>query len=214
MPFVSIEGIDGSGKTTQVDLLARAIENEGWNVIRTKEPNGGQLGQAVRAILATDRPTPLAPLEEMLLISAARYDHVRSIIRPALLKGSWVVCDRFVDSTFAFQVYGSEIANGTFEVVTAEVVGETIPDFTFILDISPELAAVRRESRGDVSSADPAEAARNFEQIRQGLLQAAQLAPGRCHVIDASRAAAEIAAAIWAILRGCFDANQISATLD
>ena len=107
MPFVSFEGVDGAGKTTQLRRTAQWLAESGVHVVRTKEPDGGRIGTAIRAILASDRAVPLSATEELLLVSAARYDHVRSVVRPALAVGAWVLSDRFYDSTYALQVHGT-----------------------------------------------------------------------------------------------------------
>jgi dTMP kinase len=140
VPFVSFEGVDGSGKGTQVCRLATWLKNRGVSVVTTKEPDGGRIGLRVREILtAAQLAGKLSRVEELLLISAARYDHVRSIIQPALGRGDWVVCDRFYDSTFALQMFGSDIPEKLFSAVTEVVVGELRPDLTIILDIPVEL---------------------------------------------------------------------------
>lgn len=184
MPFVSIEGIDGSGKSTQVEMLVAELTARNLSVVRTKEPDGGWIGSGVRSILVSERPRPLSAQEEMLLISAARFDHVRSVIRPALADGCWVVSDRFVDSTYAFQAFESDALEHLFDGISREVVGETMPDFTFILDIDPNLARQRRRDSGRLTQSDPAEEVRDFARIRRGLLEAARRAPHRCQVID------------------------------
>jgi dTMP kinase len=186
MPFVSIEGIDGSGKTTQTEFLDATLRSRGLNVLRTKEPDGGWIGAEVRSILVKDRDAPLSPQEEMLLVFAARYNHVHQVIRPILEAGGWVVTDRFADSTFAFQVFETGVSEAAFDAIRTEVLGETIPDFTFILDIDPATAVNRRGIRGGKKDVDPAEATRNFERIRNGLLEVARREPVRCHVIDAT----------------------------
>ncbi len=201
MPFVSIEGIDGSGKTTQTESLTASLIAMKLKVLKTKEPDGGWIGAGVRSILVSERPTPLSDLEEMLLISAARFDHVKSVIRPALKAGDWVVSDRFIDSTFAFQVFETGVSEEVFHSITAEVVGDTMPDFTFILDIDPKVAASRRRDRSEGSKRDPAEDARDFKRIRNGLLEAARRAPCRCHVIDANDSSLSIADNIISVIR-------------
>jgi dTMP kinase len=199
LPFVSIEGIDGSGKTTQVRLLCSALEAVGKNVVRTKEPDGGRLGAEVRAML-TKKNRPLSRIEELLLVSASRYDHVRSVIRPALKAGSWVVSDRFVDSTFAFQAYGDDGVTALFKTVTSAVVDRIFPDFTFILDLPEGDAVTRRGSRSGAGT-DPSESRRDFRTVRAGFLEVARLVPHRCHVVDASEREHEVAARIWEMLQ-------------
>lgn len=200
MPFVSIEGIDGSGKTLQVKYLATWLRTKGLQVVKTKEPFGGWIGIDVRSILITTRPSRLSPLEEMLLISAARVDHVRSVIRPALDVGAWVVSDRFLDSTYAFQVHGSEVSEELFTQVTEAVVGTTMPDLTFVLDVDPDVAMQRRSARGNAGGIDPSEGTRDFRLIREGLITAAKRGSNRCHVIEACRDPEEVSNEIISII--------------
>jgi dTMP kinase len=198
MPFVSVEGIDGSGKSAQSERLAAALRKMEFHVIKTKEPDGGMIGVEVRSILVADLPVRLSHLEEMLLISAARANHVTNVIRPALDDGSWVVSDRYVDSTYAFQVHETGVPEQLFLAITSEVVGDTMPDLTFVLDIEPDIALHRRTARGADVSDDPSEITRDFARIRSGLLTLARREPGRCRVIDASRSEEEVADLILA----------------
>lgn len=199
MPFVSIEGIDGSGKTEQVKLLVEHLRSTGQTVLQTKEPDGGQLGAEVRAIL-TRPDRRLAPAEQLLLVSAARFDHVRSVIRPALANGQWVVSDRFIDSTYAFQVAVSDAdLHQLFRSTRDIVVGPTLPDLTIILDLPLEVACGRRGLRHD-DVLDPAEATRDFAAIREGLVAVARENPERCHVIKADQSPSAVARDIWRLV--------------
>ena len=199
MPFISIEGIDGSGKTEQVELLVEGLKSAGREVLQTKEPDGGQLGLEVRKIL-TQAGRRLAPAEQLLLISAARYDHVRSVVRPALADGQWVVSDRFIDSTYAFQVAVSDVdLQHLFRSVRDVVVETTFPDLTIILDLPPEVARGRRTRRCD-GVLDPEEATRNFDAIRDALIALAHEEPERCHVVDADQSPDAVASDIWRLV--------------
>lgn len=199
MPFISIEGIDGSGKTEQVKLLVDHLRSTGQSVLQTKEPDGGQLGTEVRAILT--RPDRLlTPAEQLLLVSAARFDHVQSVIRPALAKGQCVVSDRFIDSTYAFQVAVSDVdLRPLFRSTRDIVVGSTLPDLTIILDLPLEVAKGRRGQRRD-GVADPEEETRDFSAIRHGLLEVANENPGRCRIIDADQSPNAVAHDIWCLV--------------
>lgn len=201
MAFVTFEGIDGSGKTTQAKRLVAELRERGVQVVATKEPDGGHIGKEIRAILVKQRELRLDAYEEALLVSAARYDHVRSVIRPALDASLWVVCDRFIDSTFAFQTFENSVSQSFFDVVSSHIVGTTLPDFTFILDIDADAALRRRAENTAVRASDPAEAHRNFGRIRRGLLEAARRDPQRCHVIDATGSEEWITAQILDVLR-------------
>jgi dTMP kinase len=121
----------------------------------------------------------------LLLINAARYDHVKSVIRPALARSEWALTDRFVGSTYALQVYGTTVPEVLFKAVTGSVVGDTFPDLTLVLDLKPAIARERLQSRD--ASDDPAEQIRDFERIRQGYHRLAEREPDRCRLIDAAR---------------------------
>jgi len=198
MPFVSVEGIDGSGKTEQVKMLVERLSGAGRRVLQTKEPDGGRLGQEIRSILT--RPgRRLSSAEQLLLVSAARYDHVNSLIRPALVEGAWVVSDRFFDSTYAFQVAGSDVElHALFHATQDVVVGATVPDLTIILDLPLEVAVSRRGGR-DIED-DPAEATRDFAVIRDGLLTVARTNPERCRVVDGDRPRSAVAEEVWRLV--------------
>lgn len=199
MPFISIEGIDGSGKTEQVKLLVEHLRSAGQSVLQTKEPDGGQLGAEVRAIL-TRPDRRLDPVEQLLLVSAARFDHVQSIIRPALANSQWVISDRFIDSTYAFQVAVSDVdLHQLFRSTRDIVVGSTLPDLTIILDLPIEVARNRRGQRHD-GVADPAEATRDFAAIQDALLTVALENPRRCHLIDADQSPSAVARDIWQLV--------------
>jgi dTMP kinase len=200
VPFVSFEGIDGSGKSTQLERLAAWLETQGQTVVRTKEPDGGHLGASVRGILIQERQDALKAMEELLLISAARYGHVREVIHPALDAGHWVLCDRFIDSTFALQVYDGGVSEELFHAVTDAVVGETRPDLTIILDVAPRQAAARRDARGG-ASADPAERTRNFERIRAGFAMLARTDRKRYRLVDADQDEGSVAHSIQEAVR-------------
>lgn len=196
MPFVSIEGIDGSGKSVQVKRLVERLRAEGRSVVQTKEPDGGRLGKEIRAIL-TQGDRQLERVEELLLVNAARYDHARSVIGPALARGDWVVSDRYFDSTYALQVFGAaEDLRPLHDAVLHAVVGDARPHATIILDLPPDSAAARRTIR-KAGPGDPAEDRRNFVQIADGFRSAAANDPDRCHLVNADRAEEEVAADIW-----------------
>ncbi len=210
MPFVSFEGVDGSGKTTQLSLLGDWLQARGHAVTRTREPGGGSLGMAVRSIFTTPgRPAPLAPTEELLLVNAARYDHVRSVIRPALARGEWVLTDRFLDSTYALQVHGTMVPEALFEAVIGSVVGDTLPDLTLVLDLTPATARARLRSRN--ANDDPAEKTRDFDRIRKGYQRLVEREPNRCRLVDADRDMLEVTDEIRRVVERLIESrNELS----
>ena len=132
-------------------------------------------------------------------MSASRYDHVHSVVRPALSAGAWIVTDRFIDSTFAYQAYGDDRLMALFRDVTSAVIGEYYPDYTFILDVGVDEAEARRKNRSVIST-DPSEANRDFQALRTGFLVAARQAPNRCYVIEAAGDEDHVFAEIWKLL--------------
>lgn len=204
MPFVSFEGVDGSGKTTQVDRLVRELRRRSMTVVQTKEPDGGHIGAAIRTILVDKtRAEKLSLTEELLLVSAARYDHVHGVIKPALARGEWVITDRFYDSTFAFQVFETEVDPDLFSVVTQSVTGGLKPDLTLVLDLPEEISRSRRTARQETSANhDPSEAFRDFGRIQQALRHLVSLEPDRCRRVDASDSADAVAAKVLQLVDG------------
>lgn len=181
--FVTLEGIDGSGKSTQADLLAGALERSGRDVVRTREPGGTTLGEAVRAILL-DGEGAVSGAAEVLLFAAARAQLVREVIAPALADGRWVVCDRFLDSSLAYQGGARGAGIDVVAGVNALAVGESMPDMTLLLSISPERAAARRAGAADRIEA---EGLALQERVARAYRQIADGDPGRITVVDADR---------------------------
>lgn len=188
--FVSFEGVEGGGKTTQVTLLAEALRAQGREVVVTREPGGTEVGQVLRRILLEPSTTPLASEAELLLMLADRAQHVQEIILPELRANKVVISDRFLDSTISYQGYGRGIALETLERLNAFVCGECLPALTLILDL-PVTTGLQRanERRGVVSQTDTFEAqAVDFhERVRAGFLATAQANPHRVRLINADR---------------------------
>jgi len=197
--FITFEGPEGAGKSTQIRRLAERLEAAGDEVVLTREPGGTPLGEAIRGLLqhdaAGEAPVPAA---EAYLFAASRAQHVANLIRPALERGAWVLSDRFVDSSAAYQGAGREFEVGDILQLNALAVGGLMPRITFLLDISPEDAAERMKDR----AADRIESeARAFhERVRAGFLALAKNEPARFCLIDATASEDEIAAQIDARL--------------
>lgn len=194
--FITLEGGEGAGKTTQIKLLADALKSAGRDVVVTREPGGAPAAEAIRALLvegATDRWQPMA---EALLNYAARLEHVEATIKPALAKGRWVLSDRFADSTVAYQGYGHDLGAETVKRLHRLVLGDFQPDLTLILDVPVADGLKRAAGRADKTSAreDRYERMdRAFHQrLRDGFLDIARRDPERCAVVDATKDAAAV----------------------
>lgn len=196
--FITFEGGEGSGKSTQVALLAGALKGVGQETLVTREPGGVPGAEEIRALLVKGDVNRWTPLTEALLNYAARTEHLDKSIRPALAAGKWVLCDRFADSTMAYQGYGHGLDLQTIEHLHRLVVGEFAPDLTLILDIPVKEGLARandgtggedRYERMDITF---------HESLRNGFLDIAQAQPDRCVVIDARQSLDDVAAAVSA----------------
>jgi dTMP kinase len=188
--FITFEGGEGSGKSTQIRLLAEALQKRGIAVTVTREPGGSAMGEQIRALLL-DPAAQLDPVTQLFLFSAARRDHVTALIAPALECGEWVLCDRFADSSRAYQGAAGAVPSALIDQCQAAAVGGTQPDLTIILDIDPEKglarAARRRAGHGDADAFEASDLAFHGK-VRAGFLAIAGAEPARCAVVDADRA--------------------------
>lgn len=185
--FITFEGGEGLGKSTQIRLLRHALEEAGAEVVMTREPGGCENALALRKMLVEGDADRWDGLSEVLMYSAARNEHLRSVIRPELAKGRWVVCDRFVDSTTVYQGEGRGIRYDFLEQVNNEVVANTWPDLTFILDMPAEEGLARALARQENMFETRFEKLADgfHERVRQGFLKIAAKYPNRCRVINA-----------------------------
>lgn len=193
--FITLEGGEGAGKTTQIDRLAASLSAVGIDAIVSREPGGTAGAEAIRDLLVNGPPERWLPLSETLLLLAARFDHVERRIRPALAAGQWVLCDRFVDSTRVYQGIAGGVGIDVIDRLQEATIGELAPDLTMILDIPVELGLARR----GISAAGTRfeDMGVTFHQrVRQGFLQLAAAEPERCRVIDAAPSAEVVAAAL------------------
>ncbi|MGD1933561.1 MAG: dTMP kinase [Candidatus Phaeomarinobacter sp.] len=199
--FITFEGGEGAGKTTQIRRLIDALGSRGVETVATREPGGTKAAEEVRALLVRGAADRWTPLSEALLLNAARVDHLERLIRPALAKGQWGVSDRFADSTTAYQgralKLGADVT-GTLEHLT---VGETRPDLTFILDlpVADGLARARAREADANAGEDRYEGfdVAFHEPLRQAFLDIAESNPDRCVIIDATEPQQNVAEAIW-----------------
>jgi dTMP kinase len=184
--FITLEGGEGAGKTTQVALLQAALRGAGIDALATREPGGAPGAEAIRPLLVQGAPGRWDALGEALLHYAARRDHLVTTVRPALQAGTWVICDRFADSTMAYQGFGLGLGAEPIAALDHMVVGDTRPDLTLILDL-PVAAGLRRAAarHGDAQRYERMDL--DFHRrVRQGFLEIARGDPGRCLVIDAA----------------------------
>lgn len=194
--FISLEGGDGAGKSTQARTLAQRLRAKGIEVVLTREPGGSPLAERLRTALLSEQGRALEPSAQAILFAAARADHVTSVIAPALQKGDWVVCDRFVDSTEAYQ--GSGGASPSMMALLKRVaVGDMEPDVTFLLDLPPK-QAIRRAEQRDALDPFEAEALAVHRARRNAFLEIAARDKERCVVVDAKKSPDEVADTIWA----------------
>tara|TARA_R110000868_G_scaffold83126_12_gene234935 strand:- start:1296 stop:1922 length:627 start_codon:yes stop_codon:yes gene_type:complete len=194
--FITLEGGEGAGKSTQITRLADALKAAGHSVTQTREPGGSPGAEAIRALLVTGEAARWTPLGETLLHFAARQDHLERTIRPALARGDFVLCDRFIDSTFAYQGAAQGLDPAHIAALSELVIGPTMPDLTFILDLPVEIGLARAASRGGEDRYERMGAAFH-ETLRQTFLTRARAEPDRCVIIDASAAPDEVARQIW-----------------
>ncbi len=187
--FITFEGGEGSGKSTQIRRLAEHLEGQGRIVRQTREPGGSPMGERIRGLLL-DPAARLDAMTQIFLFCAARHDHVVELIEPALIRGEWVLCDRFADSSRAYQGAAGEIPAELVQIFEKAAIGTTKPDLTLILDIVPEKGLARaNRRRGKMDKADAFEAAdiAFHERVRQGYLAQAVAEPSRCVVINADQ---------------------------
>lgn len=190
--FITFEGIDGAGKTTQIDALHRFLEQKGVEVVRTREPGGTPLGEKIRALLLNDE---MGVAAETLLFFAARAEHLEKVIEPALARGAWVLSDRFTDATYAYQVGGKDYPAQDVLALEALVQKGFGPDKTVLFDIAPETAA-KRLAKARAADRFETQSLQFFERVRAAYLDRAGREPGRFVTLDASLAPEVITASL------------------
>ena len=192
--FITFEGGEGVGKSTQAKRFAERIKRNDIPVIVTREPGGTPVGEDVRGLILKDRPKD--PVTELLLFAAARAEHMTSVIRPALDEGTWVISDRFIDSTRVYQgkLYGLEPE--FISLLERYTVAPDFPDLTLILDLPAGAGVERAQSRGTLSRYD-AERIETHEALRKGFLEIATDEPKRCVLIDANLPVSSVETAVW-----------------
>ena len=204
--FITFEGGEGTGKSTHAATLAARLKSLGLGVRLTREPGGSVGAEIMRHILLSGVAKPLGPEVETVLFAAARDDHLTEVIRPSLARGVWVVCDRFADSTRVYQGAVGQVDPRAIRALERVIVGDTMPDLTFILDVPAEQGmqrtAKRRDKPGGPETSDrfEAEAIEFHEKLRDGFLTLAANEPARCVLIDATLPKEQVADQIWRVV--------------
>lgn len=196
--FIVFEGIDGSGKSTQQKLLGAYLEELGYRVVYTREPGGTLLGEAIRRVLLDREFAGMDSRAEALLYAAARAEHVMKVIAPALAAGEIVLCDRFLDSSLAYQGYGRGMDLSLIMKINGPATGEILPDLVLILDMPPEVAQLRLGRSGQGKDRIELEEADFYRRVRDGYLELAARGAGRYRVVDAARPLEEVRADVAA----------------
>lgn len=194
--FITLEGGEGSGKSTQVTLLAEALRHAGLETIITREPGGTPSAEEIRKLLVSGEARRWDPMSELLLYVAARREHVIRLIEPALARGTWVVCDRFADSTLAYQGYGHGLGRSVCETAHRLAFGDFAPDLTLILDLPVEEGLARAGERPGNETRYEGMDMEFHHRLRDGYLDIARHEPERCRVIDARGAIEAVQAAL------------------
>ena len=196
--FITLEGGEGAGKSTQARRLAERLITCGHQVVVTREPGGSLGAETIRELLVTGQTDRWSPITETLLMYAARRDHIERTVAPALAAGDWVVSDRFADSTRAYQGAGGGAPASLIQTLERHVLGETRPDLTLILDLPADVGMARTMARNHAETRFEAKGAAFHQRLREGFLAIARVEADRCVVIDAAAPLDQVEAAIWA----------------
>jgi len=183
--FITVEGGEGVGKSTNMAFLEEHLVSRGVELVTTREPGGSRLGEDIRALLLQVREEDVSPMAELLLIFAARAQHIHTLIEPALAAGKWVLCDRFTDATYAYQGGGRGLDKNAVATLERLVQGQLRPDYTVLLDAPVSIGMARARGRGELDRFEREEL-EFFERVRSAYLELAEQSSGRYRVIDAS----------------------------
>jgi dTMP kinase len=199
--FITLEGPEGSGKTHQINLLAETLQRQGYPVLKTREPGGTPIGDQIRAVLFDLKNTDMRPRTEILLFQASRAQLVEQVIRPQLASGAIVLCDRYADSTLAYQGYGHQIDLEELKTIVNFATGGLKPDLTLLLDVDVQVGLRRKLDASEWNRLDAYDL--EFHQrVRQGYLEMARAEPERWVVIDAGHPPEAVQAAVQKVVLG------------
>lgn len=199
--FITVEGIDGAGKSSHLEFLAAAIRERGAEAVVTREPGGTSLGERLRELVLHE---PMDGTTEALLMFAARREHLVRVIEPALERGAWVLSDRFSDATFAYQCGGRGLDPSVFRSLCSLVHPRRNPDATFLFDLDPAIAVARQRAQSRAPDKFEREAEQFFRRVRDAYLERAREEPGRVRVIDASGSIEDVRARLSAAFAEAF----------
>jgi dTMP kinase len=212
--FVSFEGIDGCGKTTQIRLLEAYLTSQGFQVMVTREPGGTEISESIRQILLHSKNTQLLPMSELLLYYASRHQNLFQKIIPALESGCWVLSDRYADASTAYQGHGRGIDLSLIDYLNQTVIGRRMPDLTILIDIDPVTGLIRAIDRNTQAHLDEGrfekESLEFFQRVRQGYLNIAETDPQRVRVLDGNRNIELIQSDIVELVDSLIDKKKIS----
>jgi dTMP kinase len=195
--FITFEGGEGAGKTTQIAMLADALRAQGKAVVTTREPGGTKGAEAIRALLVTGEADRWDAMTELFLLNAARRDHVQRVIRPALARGDIILCDRFIDSTCIYQGFVKGLEDDIIRTLHAQATGDLWPDITLLLDLPADKGLERIAIRHGNENRFEGEGLAFHTRLRQGFLALAARDPQRISIIDADAPVEAVAASIW-----------------
>lgn len=214
--FITFEGGEGTGKSTQVALLAERLRGVGIDVVVTREPGGSPGAEVIRHVLLSGAAKPLGAEVEAMLFAAARDDHLSNTIRPALTRGLWVISDRFYDSTRVYQGVLGDVDPRLIRRLERLIVGPTHPDLTIVLDIPPEQGLARAQKRRGQGETDrfEAEDLAFHQKLRDAYRQLALDEPQRCVLVEAGGSEADVAQAVWAVVSARLAPDAKAATLE
>ena len=196
--FITFEGGEGAGKSTQLKRLVARLEAGGLEVVATREPGGSPGAESIRELVLKGSADRWSPVTETLLMYAARRDHVERVIRPALARGAWVVCDRFADSTRAYQGAAGGVDPALIAAMETYVLEQTRPDLTLIFDMPVEVGLERAHARAGSEMRFESKGLAFHERLREGFLAIARAEPDRCAIVDAKGTLDEVEAEVWA----------------
>ena len=206
--FITFEGGEGAGKSTQLTRLVARLRTDGREVVATREPGGSPGAEAIRELVLTGAADRWSPVTETLLMYAARRDHVERVIRPALARGAWVVCDRFADSTRAYQGAAGGTAAELIAALERFVLEDTRPDLTLIFDLPVEVGLARAHARAGSEMRFESKGLAFHARLRDGFLAIAKAEPDRCALIDADGSVEAVEARVWAAVQARLAADD------